>query len=83
MINSKTIYNPKADKVSTPIQKIQNSFNAYQMTLVNRSDVTKSLIVRLQKVFDFKQDVDTLVAKWVKQDTTKFLRTLPLLIVKY
>lgn len=82
MNTTSTIYNPKADKVRTPMQKIQKVFNERQMALVTRADVTKSLIVRLQKVFGFKQDVDTLVAKWVKQDTAKFLRTLPLLIVK-
>lgn len=52
------------------------------MALVNRPDVTKSLIIACTKVVVFKQDIDTLASKWVGEDTTKFLRTIPLLVVR-
>lgn len=73
-------YNPKKDSSRTIQQKIDIVFTDHQKTLVTRPDVTKSLILALTKIVDYKQSVEDVVAKWVKQDVSKFMRTLPLLI---
>lgn len=78
---SKTSYDPFKDTIRTPRQKMELVFTERQKSLMVRPDVTKSLIIACTKVVVFKQDIDTLVSKWVGEDTTKFLRTLPLLVV--
>lgn len=79
---STSSYNPFKDTTRTFKQKIELVFTERQMALVRRPDVTKSLIIACTKVVVFKQDIDTLTSKWVGEDTTKFLRTIPLLVVR-
>lgn len=76
-------YNPKRDQVRSIREKINLVFTDHQLKLVSRPDVTKSLILALTKVVDFKQPIDEVVSKWVKQDVDKFMRTLPLITVHY
>jgi len=77
---STSSYNPLKDMVHTPRQKMELVFTERQKQLATRKDVTKSLIIACTKIVVFKQPVETLVKKWVGQDTTKFIRTLPLLV---
>lgn len=79
---STTTYNPFMDKVRTPRQKMEMVFTPRQMELAARKDVTKSLILACTKIVKFKQTIDEVVSKWVGQDTSKFIRTLPIITYK-
>lgn len=72
-------YNPLMDRVSTPKQKIAKCFTESQMKLVNRPDVTKSLLKALTKVFTFKKDFDSICARWIGESTDKLIKSIPLI----
>jgi hypothetical protein len=74
---SKSSYNPKADSVRTPAEKISRSFTPHQFKLLHRSDVTKSLILALSKVFDFTIPLDEVISDWVGGSTQALIANLP------